>query len=70
MKSGFFLGLDKDEYFLMNHVVVVVSKSKWFNFAKVRYKGENADFWIDAKLLKRYPDTSCTINLHLLEGTT
>lgn len=60
--------LSENEKYLMNQIVVVVAKSRWFGLVKVRYKDETEEFWIEEKELMNLPDYSHTISLHLLGG--
>lgn len=57
------------ERYLMDQIVIILSKSRWFNLAKVRYKNDTMEFWVDSKLLLHEPDYTHTISLHLLGGT-
>ena len=61
--------ISKDERYLMNQIVVITSKRRWFNLVKVRYKEDKSEFLVDASLLTLIPDNTHTINLNLLGGT-
>ncbi len=60
--------LAQNEMFLMNQIVVVLSKYDWFGLAKVHYIDEPHAFIVDYKLLQHSPDNTHTISLRLLGG--
>lgn len=68
MSSGLLPFLSENEKYLMNHIVVIVARSRWFGLVRVRYKDEKEEFWIEEKTLTTIPDDSHTISLHLVGG--
>lgn len=68
MSIGLLPFLCDNEKYLMNQIVIIVARSKWFGLVRVRYKDEKEEFWIDEKSLTTSPDYSHTISLHLMGG--
>ena len=58
-----------ERWYLMNQVVIVISRLPWFDLVKVRYENEAKEFFVDVQLLSLEPDSSPTISLALLGGT-
>lgn len=59
-----------NRFYLMNHVVIVLSFSPWFDLVKVHYEGDSVEFFVDIQLLSLTPDNTCTINLNLFGGAS
>lgn len=40
-----------ERWYLMNQVVIVISRLPWFDLVKVRYENEAKEFFVDVQLL-------------------